>query len=52
VQGWLSGVWAVAAIIGPILGALIVEHLHWAFVFWINLPIGAVAIWLLCVFLN
>jgi MFS family permease len=47
VQGWLSGVWAVAAIIGPILGALIVEHLHWAFVFWINLPIGAVAIWLL-----
>jgi multidrug resistance protein len=52
VQGWLSGVWALAAIIGPILGAFIVEQLHWAFVFWINLPIGAVTIWLLCVFLN
>ena len=52
VQGWLSGVWALAAIIGPILGAFIVEHLHWAFVFWINLPIGAVAIGLLCAFLN
>jgi len=52
VQGWLSGVWALAAIIGPILGAFIVEHLHWAFVFWINLPIGAVTIGLLCAFLN
>jgi MFS family permease len=52
VQGWLSAVWALAAIIGPILGAFIVEHLHWAFVFWINLPVGAVTIGLLCVFLN
>jgi EmrB/QacA subfamily drug resistance transporter len=52
VQGWLSAVWALAAIIGPILGAFIVEHLHWAFVFWINLPIGVVTIGLLCVFLN
>ncbi len=29
---------------GPALGALIVQHLHWSLVFWINLPIGAVAI--------
>jgi EmrB/QacA subfamily drug resistance transporter len=52
VQGWLSGVWAVAAIVGPILGAFIVEHLTWAFVFWINLPIGLVTIWLFCAFLD
>jgi EmrB/QacA subfamily drug resistance transporter len=52
VQGWLSAVWAFAAIIGPILGAFIVEHLHWAFVFWINLPIGLVTIWLFCAFLD
>lgn len=43
VQGWLSSVWGAAAIAGPLLGAFIVEHLHWAFVFWINLPIGAAA---------
>jgi EmrB/QacA subfamily drug resistance transporter len=43
VQGWLSSVWGFAAIAGPVLGALIVQHLHWSFVFWINLPIGAVA---------
>jgi EmrB/QacA subfamily drug resistance transporter len=52
VQGWLSGVWAFAAIIGPILGAFIVQHLHWAFVFWINVPIGLVTIWLFCAFLD
>jgi MFS family permease len=44
VQGWLSGVWGLAALAGPVLGAFIVQHVHWAFVFWINLPIGIVAI--------
>ena len=50
VQGWLSGVWGVAAIAGPALGAFIVQHLHWAYVFWINLPIGitAIGIMILC----
>jgi EmrB/QacA subfamily drug resistance transporter len=52
VQGWLSGVWAFAAVIGPILGAFIVQHLHWAFVFWINVPIGLATIWLFCAFLD
>ena len=41
IQGWISGVWGVAAIIGPTLGAFLVEHVSWSFVFWINLPIGA-----------
>jgi EmrB/QacA subfamily drug resistance transporter len=50
-QGWLSSVWGLAAVIGPVLGAFIVEHLHWAFVFWINLPIGIAAIGILAVFL-
>ncbi len=44
VQGWLSGVWGLAALTGPVLGAFIVQHVHWAFVFWINLPIGIAAI--------
>jgi MFS family permease len=50
VQGWLSGVWGAAAVAGPVLGAFIVQHLHWSFVFWINLPIGiaAIAILVLC----
>ena len=44
VQGLLSGVFGVAAIVGPTLGAFLVEHVSWSLVFWVNLPIGAVAI--------
>lgn len=52
VQGWLSGIWGLAAIAGPALGAFIVQHLHWSFVFWINLPIGVVAIAILLHYLE
>ncbi len=51
-QGWLSSIWGIAAVIGPVLGAFIVEHLHWAYVFWINLPIGVIAIAILALFLD
>ncbi len=52
VQGWLSSIWGLAAIAGPVLGAFIVQHLHWAFVFWVNLPIGIAAIAVLARFLE
>jgi EmrB/QacA subfamily drug resistance transporter len=51
-QGWLSSVWGFAAVIGPVLGGFIVEHLHWAFIFWINLPIGIAAIAILALYLH
>jgi len=51
-QGWLSAVWGIAAIAGPALGASIVQHLHWAFVFWINLPIGIAAVAIIAAYLN
>jgi EmrB/QacA subfamily drug resistance transporter len=41
IQGYISAVWGVAAVIGPTLGAFLVEHVSWSLVFWINLPIGA-----------
>jgi MFS family permease len=43
-QGWLSSMWALASLVGPLLGGFIVEHLHWAWIFWVNLPIGPLAI--------
>jgi EmrB/QacA subfamily drug resistance transporter len=43
VQGYLASVWATSAIIGPLARGLITKHLSWPWVFWINLPIGAVA---------
>ena len=44
IQGWLSGVWAIAAIAGPVVGGLIVQRFNWAWVFWVNIPIGIVTI--------
>lgn len=52
VQGALSSIWGVSAIAGPLLGAFIVEHLDWPLVFWINLPVGAVAVTLFALFLH
>jgi EmrB/QacA subfamily drug resistance transporter len=50
-QGYMSSVFGVAAIVGPLLGAFLVEHVCWAAVFWINLPIGAASIAMFAVFL-
>jgi len=52
VQGYISGVFGVAAIIGPMLGAFLVEHVTWSLVFWINLPIGAVTFVMFGLFLH
>ncbi len=43
IQGYLASVWAVSAVVGPLAGGLIVRHLSWAWVFWINVPVGLVA---------
>ena len=39
-QGYVSGMFGVAAIIGPTLGAFVVEHISWSLVFWVNIPVG------------
>jgi EmrB/QacA subfamily drug resistance transporter len=44
VQGVMSSVWAISAVVGPLAGALIVDHLPWAFIFWINLPVGLLTV--------
>jgi EmrB/QacA subfamily drug resistance transporter len=43
-QGYFSGVWALASIAGPGLGGLLTEHVHWSMIFWINLPLAAIAV--------
>ena len=49
-QGYLSSVWGFAAIVGPLLGAFIVQYFSWPLIFWINLPVGVLAIALLVLF--
>jgi EmrB/QacA subfamily drug resistance transporter len=39
-QGYISSVFASAALIGPMAGAVIVAHASWSFIFWINIPLG------------
>ena len=42
-QGYFAGVFAASSTLGPLLGALLTEHLSWRAVFFINLPLGVVA---------
>jgi EmrB/QacA subfamily drug resistance transporter len=47
IQGWLSSVWGVSAIVGPTLGGLFAEYASWRWIFYINLPIGTLALWII-----
>ncbi|MEU2928546.1 MFS transporter [Streptomyces sp. NPDC007251] len=47
IQSKLSTVWAVSAVAGPGLGGLLAAYADWRWIFLINLPIGAAALWLI-----
>ncbi len=42
-QSYTSVVFLSASVLGPVLGGLLTDHLHWSVIFWINLPLGALA---------
>ena len=47
VQGYVASVWAIAALVGPTLGGVFSDFLTWRWIFFVNLPIGIAAIWML-----
>lgn len=47
IQAKLSTVWAVAAVAGPGVGGVLAAYADWRWIFLVNLPIGAVALWLI-----
>jgi EmrB/QacA subfamily drug resistance transporter len=47
VQGYTASVWALSSVVGPTLGGAFSDYLSWRWIFYVNLPLGALAAWML-----
>ena len=45
-QGYMAGTWGIASVAGPIVGGWFTDYLSWTYIFWINVPLGLLAMWL------
>ena len=43
IQGWLASVWGISSVAGPLVGGVIIGQAGWAWIFWMNVPIGLLA---------
>ncbi len=52
IQGYLSSVWGISAIMGPAVGGLLVQFVSWRWVFWVSIPLGLLSILGIWLFLH
>ena len=45
-QGYFGAVFGVASVVGPLLGGFLTDSVSWRWCFWVNIPVGFVAIYL------
>ena len=43
-QGYFGAVFGVSTVVGPLLGGFFVDHLSWRWIFYVNVPVGAIAL--------
>ncbi|MDX6580018.1 MAG: hypothetical protein QOJ47_1567, partial [Gaiellales bacterium] len=48
-QGYFGGVFGVSTIVGPLLGGFFVDNLSWRWIFYVNVPVGIVALLVIAV---
>lgn len=46
IQGMFAAVFTSSSLGGPILGGVLAEHFGWQSIFWVNLPVGVLALWI------
>jgi EmrB/QacA subfamily drug resistance transporter len=44
VQGYVTSIWGGASLVGPALGGVFAEYISWRWIFYINVPLGILAI--------
>lgn len=51
-QGYFGGIFALASVAGPLIGGFFTDHATWRWVFYVNLPIGVVALFVIAAVLH
>jgi len=44
IQGWISSVWGISAVVGPAIGGFFAQYATWRWIFYVNVPVGVAAL--------